>query len=81
MYFILRCCSKYKLYYYKYYHISLIHVNEIITTSALSFDLEKSSVGRNQYCPAGGKRDHATWLRASCDGEGSVINFVRCNQG
>ena len=25
--------------------------------------VEKSSTGRNHYCPAGGKRDHATWLR------------------
>ena len=34
--------------------------NEIIT-SAFSVDLEKSSAGRNHYCPACEKRDHATW--------------------
>ena len=33
--------------------------NAIITTSAFSVDLDKSSAGRNHYCPAGGKRDHA----------------------
>ena len=42
-----------------YYHISRIWVNEIITTSAFSVDLDKSSAGRNHYCPAGGKRDYA----------------------
>ena len=26
------------------------------------------------YCPAGGLRDHATWLRGSCDGESSRVN-------
>ena len=42
MYFILCYCWKYKLYYY-YYHISRTWVNEIITTSAFSVDLENSS--------------------------------------
>ena len=37
--------------------------NEIITTSAFSFDLEKSSARRNHYCPAGGKIDHAMVAR------------------
>ena len=63
------------------YHISRIWVNEIITTSVFSVDLEKSSAGMNLYCPAGGQRDRATWLRGSCDGESSRVNFVRCNQG
>ena len=57
MYFILCCCWKYKLYYY---HISRIWFNEIITTSAFSVDLEKSSAGRNHYCSACEKSDHAT---------------------
>ena len=60
------------------YHISRIWVNEIIITSAFSVDLEKSSVGRNLNCPAGGQIYHATWLRGSCDGESSRVNFVRC---
>ena len=42
---------------YYYYHISRICVNEIITTSAFSVDLEKSSARRNHYCPACGQRD------------------------
>ena len=43
----------------------------LLSESILRNPLPEAS--RNHYCPAGGERNHAMWLRGSCDGEARLL--------